>query len=125
MVCQMAKPADFDEYRKKLALVKSSVSSGPIDGNGSGPHDPGMEQRVAKLETDVGEIKAILGRLEPVLTRVDSGVRKLESDVAELKGRVSQLPGSLQIVGIILGVNAAAVTMGTLVIAALKALHIL
>jgi uncharacterized coiled-coil protein SlyX len=70
--------------------------SGGLDGDGGGPHDPDMEQRVAKLETDVGEIKATLARLEPVLTRIDAGVRKLEADVGELKGRMTGIEGQLR-----------------------------
>src|SRR5690242_15233319 len=50
----------------------------PLAGGGDGPHDPGMEARVAKLEaavehiqTDVREIRGILARLAPVIDRID------------------------------------------------------
>jgi predicted nuclease with TOPRIM domain len=72
--------------------------------DGGGPHHPDMEQRLAKLESDVGEIKGILIRLEPMLSKIDDRVRKVELDVAELKGRVSQLPTTLQLVGFVLAV---------------------
>ena len=49
-----------------------------IEGGGGGPHDPGMEARVAKLETAVGhiqedvrDIKAALAQLVPVVNRMD------------------------------------------------------
>ena len=41
-----------------------------VDFGGSGPHDPGMEARVAKLEADVGHI---------------------QSDVTEIKGDIKDL----------------------------------
>lgn len=41
-----------------------------IDLGGSGPHDPGMEARVARLEADVGHI---------------------QSDVTEIKGDIREL----------------------------------
>src|SRR3954471_18300822 len=52
--------------------------SQPLAGGGDGPHDPGMEARVAKLEaavehiqTDVREIRGILACLAPVIDRID------------------------------------------------------
>ena len=68
---------------------------------GSGPHDPGMEARVAKLESDVfhirsdiSEIKTILGRLAP---RIDEMYGKLpffatKEDVASLKFEIERRP---------------------------------
>ena len=44
---------------------------------GGGPHDPGMEVRVARLEAalehlhaDMAEVKAVLGRLEPKISEM-------------------------------------------------------
>ncbi len=92
-------------------LAQKARSGG---GRGSGSDDGGMlEQRVARLETDMREVKSILVRMEPVLRSIDERVqrldkrmdgverrtdgfderlRKLEVDVAETKGRVAQLP---------------------------------
>jgi hypothetical protein len=46
--------------------------------DGGGPHDPGMEARIAKLEADVShiqrdvsDIKASLAQIVPVVNRVD------------------------------------------------------
>jgi hypothetical protein len=54
----------------------------PLAPSGSGPHDPGMEARVAKVEatveniqTGVQDIKGILARLVPVLDRMDGFVQ--------------------------------------------------
>ncbi len=45
--------------------------------SGGGPHDPGMEARVAKLEAavehlqaDMTEVKTVLGRLEPKISEM-------------------------------------------------------
>lgn len=83
---------------------------------GRGPHDPGMEARVAAVETDLKEIKGVLVRLEPLLGRMDDRLRKMETDtlpklgseLAELKGRVSQLPSTIQLIGFVLAVLAIA-----------------
>jgi hypothetical protein len=47
------------------------LGSPPLAPAGGGPHDPGMEARVAKLaagvehlQTDMTEVRAVLGRLE-------------------------------------------------------------
>ncbi|WP_434617445.1 hypothetical protein [Azospirillum sp. B2RO_4] len=85
----------------------------PIDGGGDGPHPPDMEQRVAKLETDVGEIKDILKRLEPSLSRITV-------DLAELKGKISHMPTLWQIAGTMLAINAGIVAVAGLAVALLR-----
>src|SRR6266700_666664 len=77
------------------------VPNADLAPGGSGPHDPGMEARVAKLESDVGhirsdtsEIKAILARLAP---RIDEMYGKLtffatKEDVANLKLEIERRP---------------------------------
>lgn len=93
----------------QLQAAQNGPASPPVEGGGSGPHDPGMEIRVAALEIGVQDVKAGIARIETLLTavatkadvaKVDDRVRKIETDtlpklgaeVAELKGRVSQLP---------------------------------
>jgi len=61
------------------------------------------------------EVTEILRRLEPTLVRLDAGVRKIEIDLARLDGRVgefsSKTPTLLQIIGVVLGVNAGMVAI--------------
>lgn len=74
--------------------------------SGSGPHDPGMEARVAKLEAavehiqeDVRDIKGTLAQLAPVVNRMDGFLQATlptlasKSDVAGLatKGEMNAL----------------------------------
>jgi hypothetical protein len=73
----------------------------PLAPGGSGPHDPGVEARVAKLEADVGniqanvaEIKSILGRLAP---RIDEMFGKQQAtatkeDIANLRIEIEKRP---------------------------------
>ena len=68
----------------------------PLAPGGSGRHDPGMEARVAKLESDVGhiradisEIKTILGRLAPLIEQMYGKLPffATKEDVAKTLGR--------------------------------------
>jgi hypothetical protein len=73
----------------------------PTPPGGSGPNNPGIEARVAKLESDVGhirsdlsEIKSLLSRLAP---RIDEMYGKLsyfstKEDVANLKTEIERRP---------------------------------
>jgi hypothetical protein len=64
--------ASGPEEDKIVQLRPSQLAS-----MGGGPHDPGMEARVAKLEAamehlqaDMAEVKAVLGRLEPKISEM-------------------------------------------------------
>jgi hypothetical protein len=57
-------------------------------GKGSGPEDPMLEQRVARLEADVSEIK--------------SSVKSIEIILSEIKGKMSQSPTWLQLIGVVI-----------------------
>ena len=85
----------------------------PIDGGDGGTHDPAMEARVARLESDIGEIKDLLRRLEPVLT-------KTHDDVLELKGRVAHMPSLWQIATTMLAINAGIVAVASMIVALLR-----
>jgi hypothetical protein len=66
-------------------MTKFKVLDG---GKGSGPEDPMLEQRVAKLEADVSEIK--------------TSVKSIEVMLAEIKGKLSQSPTWLQLIGVVI-----------------------
>jgi hypothetical protein len=83
----------------------------PLAPGGSGPHDPDMEARVAKLESDVehikndiSEIKGILARLAPIIDRIDGFLQatlpglatKLE--LADLRAEIQKRPTHRQII---------------------------
>jgi len=62
----------------------------PLDGDGGGPHDPGMEARIKRLEDDFKEVRGDL--------------KAIRTDLSELKGRISQMPTTLQLVGFVFAV---------------------
>ncbi|MBC7833397.1 MAG: hypothetical protein H7Y62_15405 [Hyphomicrobium sp.] len=57
--------------------------------SGGGPEDPMLEQRVARLESDMGEIKS-------TLKAIDSRLGAIEVALAEMKGRLGGIEGRLQ-----------------------------
>lgn len=64
--------------------------------SGGGPHDPGMEARVAKLEAavehlqgDMTEVRAALGRLEPKISEMAGNFPHLAT-----KAEISQMIGA-------------------------------
>lgn len=89
----MAEP-DLRFLQEQLRRANSQ-NQGQSDDNlaigGGGPHDPGMEARVAALEADMKEVKTDL--------------KRIGLDVAEIKGRVANLPTTLQIVFIQAGLT--------------------
>ena len=60
----------------------------PIDPGAGGPHDPGMEPRVAALEADMKEVKASLKGLEVSSARIEAilGTLATKSDVEKNSG---------------------------------------
>jgi hypothetical protein len=51
----------------------------PLDKHFSGPYDPGMEQRVARLEDDMREMKASVVRLEASVHDVRQSTARIEA----------------------------------------------
>lgn len=68
----------------------------PIDGSGGGPHDPGMEQRVAKLEETVQGIDKALRELAPSIKSIADSMPKIREDLAEMKGRMTGIDGQIR-----------------------------
>ncbi len=99
-------------------LRPGEQKEGSDSGDGGGPEDPMLEQRVGRLEEKVDRIEAILTRLEPQISEVlrtgakqadltklqsdfirfeaaaatKDDLHKVQLDLAEVKGRVSNLP---------------------------------
>ena len=62
----MSEPHPLIVQRQIAALqaaMRELREAQPVEGGGSGPHDPGMEARVAKLESDVGHIRSDLAEV--------------------------------------------------------------
>ena len=81
-----------------------------VDSSGGGPHDPGMDARVSRLEDQYT-------RIETLLRSIDDRVRRLEIDAGELKGRMASLPGTWAMITTVVGGQ---VALAGLLFAALK-----
>lgn len=93
------------------------TGAAPIAGGGGGPHDPGMDARVTRLEEQYGRIETLLraiddragriedrvGRIEDHVERLDDRIRRIEIDVAELKGRIVNLPTTWAMITTMIG----------------------
>lgn len=75
------------------AVYNRAGRRGPLDPTGGGPHDPGMEQRISRLEADVTEIK--------------TDMKAMRSTLDQMKGRLDAMPTSVQLFGLIFVVLAA------------------
>jgi hypothetical protein len=97
----------------QLSLVEVSKDAGPLASGGSGPHDPGMEQRITTLENAVGEIRSDL-------KNILRDIQRVSLDVAEIKGKLSNIPTTFQLIymqiGFILAVFAASFALFKLVV---------
>jgi hypothetical protein len=99
-----------------------------LAGGGSGPHDPGMEARIAKLESEVGhiregvsEIRAVLARLAPIIDRMD-GIQQAtlpnlatRAELVDLRNQIEKRPTRRQTVvdvGLIVGIIGTLITIG-------------
>lgn len=78
----MAEIVPFDPGRNKL-------------GGGDGPEDPMLEQRVARVESDVSEIKAMLKELSRDTTEIKIYLGKFEGKFAAIDGRFTGVEGRL------------------------------
>lgn len=110
----------FTSRRARVDFAKHLVTGG------GGPHPPDMEQRVARLETDVGEIKRLLGdQLMPMMIRIDERLNgalsqmATKADLATAKGEVleklAEKPGKSYlwtVLAVLVGAILAAVAAG-------------
>jgi hypothetical protein len=82
----------------RVIASRSGIGSENLDGGDGGPHDPGMEARVARLEADMSEVKSLLhGQVVPLLHRIDERLNHTASKVglsnvaAELRSETNDL----------------------------------
>jgi hypothetical protein len=75
---------------------------------GGGSYDDPMEARLTRVEDILVRLEPAVGRIDAAVTKLTDSVHKVEIDLAELKGRVSQLPTTLQLLGFIIAIFAAA-----------------
>lgn len=87
-----------EEAAKSAAESKEPLGKGP-----GGPHDDGMEARVARLEADVAEMKA--------------DMKTALRDLSYLRGRLEQLPTTWAMVTTIIGGQ---IALAGILIAALR-----
>ena len=80
-----------------VVFAKGASRGGP-----GGPEDPGVQHRVARLETAVDEVKTSNIRIEAKLERSDEALRRIEDalkvlvdlreKVAHIDGRLNNIP---------------------------------
>jgi len=63
---------------------------------GGGPHAPGMEARVVRLEDQ-------FARIEALLHGIDDRAHAIELGAAELKGRLASMPGTWAMIATVVG----------------------
>lgn len=96
----------------RILPFRSSRSGGQ---GGSGPHDPGYEARIARLEQANERIEATLGRIEATVAQTAASTHRLEVELAEMRGRIkgiedrfSSMPTSLQLISVVVALVVAA-----------------
>lgn len=95
-----AEPTDLDAYRAILAQRQALLGGQGISlvGGGDGPHDPGMETRVASLEADAKDVKGSLQALQISAARIETTINTLatKADISTLGGRIDVLDARLK-----------------------------
>jgi len=82
------------------ALLREQIRDAEVAPGGSGPHDPGMDARVARLEDDMKEVKADL-------RTVKTDLAAIRADLGYLKGRMENLPTTWVMLTTLMGSQAA------------------
>jgi hypothetical protein len=78
----MAEP-DLSLMRRLLEEARAANREArPLAPGGSGPHDPGMESRVAKVEADVGHIQHDITDIKTDIREIR---KSLETDFREIR----------------------------------------
>lgn len=69
--------------------------TGGVVGGGGGPHDPGMEVRVAVLEQIAKETQSSVLALRGDVGGLDSRLRGVEVSIGRLEGKIDALTGTI------------------------------
>ena len=77
--------ARIERLLAENADLRSQLRVTELAGGGGGPHDPGMEPRVARLEEDLKDVKADM-------RTVKADLATIRADLGYLKGRLENLP---------------------------------
>src|SRR5215471_17670753 len=56
----------------------------PLAGGDPGPHDPGMEARLARVESDIGHIKSDISEIKGVLVRLAPRIDEIYGKIPHL-----------------------------------------
>jgi hypothetical protein len=88
----------------RVIASRAGIGSENLDGGDGGPHDPGMEARVARLEGDMSEVKGLLyNQVLPLLHRIDERLNHTATKadvaniVADLKAENAQTRSDLSL----------------------------
>jgi len=75
---------------------------GSVERTGGGPYDPGWEQRISRLEGDMGDLKAAAGRLESAVSELRVMVGRIDAQIPYLatKADLAEKPGKAYMWGI-------------------------
>jgi hypothetical protein len=103
----MSKGTKILEFRKKLeSELSASEGLGNLDGGGGGPHDPGMESRVTRLETEFKYVRRDLDEIKDTLKHMDSRLQELPTK-RDLQTNLQWIVGlSIAVVGLFVAVLA-------------------
>lgn len=107
----MPEPVDIAAYRKRTESQAQHLDR--LVSGGGGPHDPGMEPRVAVLEQIAKETREALIAVKGDLVGIRADISAMRSEVGWLKGRVEQLPSTWVLVTTI--VTAMATLLGSVI----------
>lgn len=116
-------PSDVSPYRDTVEELRRLASGGgqppPVEPEPLPADDPGMEQRLKRVEDDV---RAIRGDLSTIIGRLSAVEGKLDLLLAQV---VSKIPSGLQMLGIILGTLMGTVTILGAAVALAQWLHLI
>ena len=83
-------PIIFANYRNRAAEQaerKAKLGEASVGGGGGGPYDPGVETRIASLETAMKQVNASLNVLELSSTRIEAVLNTLATKADVVLGQ--------------------------------------